>query len=797
MNEVIKKLVVQLGVTIKQEDIENIKKFNTSLRALTKTMREIKAIASRGALQITTNAQVEGVKKLTDAEKQAAKEKARLEKEALANAKQAAREALSVAKKAAQEKLAAEKAAAREKLYDLKQGLRAIAEGIRQQHREKTQEERKALANAKQAAREALSAAKKAAQEQLSIDKALAREKLHNLKQGLRSIAEGIRQQHREKAQKDRDAAQKDRKDAADKRAMERKNNALLRSSLRQINQTIREQRAEQRRLSQEWDRSTTRLKENLSGVLKTLTMVKVAAAAVGFGAFRVTAARADEALFAQRQAGSLGVSTQEFQRLQKSFERFGTDRTDFMDMMMQLAEKVAKLQRGDKEAKSLFARMGLSKKDFEGKDASGAVDVVARAAIANKGKFAKGLEPFSELLGEDLQKKVLAALQLGPEQLSAIKKDVEKSGIILSDKDMKTLNAFSYQWQRVKEFVQGAATTFAKNFAPSATRMMETFVKFLAEEETIREIGEAGEKLGHAFETIGFVLDRILKAGELIFGDRASFISFVTQFGIFAASSVIVGKTLSTISSSLWAAKAAAAALGISLAPFAAYAALAAASLGVIFIIAEDIYGYFNGYDSAIGRMIEKWKSGTGPMRDIALIIENLPNYIQNALIFLNLMWDIFERFGPSVESLGKALGMAFGGPLGILKETLAYILELLEKIGVIAPGRANQFRDFSPGKLVGDFAYQSVFGASQGRDKASFAMDPSIALGGSNKIRGWLGMQPAIASNATSVSSNDTYNVTINTAAKDGKETMRAFEEYMAKANRDILSKTTPRRN
>lgn len=178
------------------------------------------------------------------------------------------------------------------------------------------------------------------------------------------------------------------------------------------------------------------------------------------------------------KQAGQLGTSSEEFSKLAFAFRLTGVEGEAFAKFMGQLGKNLSAAATGSKEQAALFAALGVSVTDVNGrvrdtstvvKELSGAfasmTDGPAKAAIAVE-LFGKGGEA------------MLDTLNKGAGALSAAALEAEKYGAVVSGPAAAAAGAFNDTMSKLKAIADAVAMSLAADVLPILNGLLDSVLK-------------------------------------------------------------------------------------------------------------------------------------------------------------------------------------------------------------------------------------------------------------------------------------------------------------------------------
>lgn len=314
--------------------------------------------------------------------------------------------------------------------------------------------------------------------------------------------------------------------------------------------------------------------------------------------------------------ADKAGTDTQTWQEYAVAARLANVETGSLASGFRNLLKNADQAKRKGGETAEAFARIGITSAQLKGplKDSKALFDAVAKGltGVANADERAALEMALLGKSGQDLRPLL--------KDLEGLKARAGASGLIMSDEDLAKARAFDDAMGDFSATMEGLKNTIGVALFPTISKVVKKIGDWVKEhKELIKTKAELWfGRLEKAITKVGEVVDKIAKG----LGSMETAI----KGAVFAAGIMLAlayGPTIAGVLSlnAAWvlvglSAKAAAAASML----FAMWPVILAA---VIALIAEDIYGFFNGQDSLIGEYIKKWGTWGDILLGIAFAVK------------------------------------------------------------------------------------------------------------------------------------------------------------------------------
>jgi|GEM_PF-2177307 len=267
-------------------------------------------------------------------------------------------------------------------------------------------------------------------------------------------------------------------------------------------------------------------------------------------------------------------------------------------------------------------------------------------AATANIWGDAYGLSPETVLL-----------LRQGADGIAKLKAEAHDVGAIIPPETVKRASEFKAQVVQITTMIRGMATTIALAALPQAERLVATFKGWVTENrEWIRL------NMGRFIEGMGTAFERVWKAGKRLLDWIKDALGPVGDFFKELGKGADWSKLLTGALTLLLAA----------FAPLIAKIALISAGFALASAVVEDFFGFLEGKDSVIGRIIgavKDWFDDLGKkFPALRAMIEDIAGFVGG----------ILKRNLDSVKEVIELISKLFDGFFGKVQSGIEKVAEL-----------------------------------------------------------------------------------------------------------------------
>lgn len=260
------------------------------------------------------------------------------------------------------------------------------------------------------------------------------------------------------------------------------------------------------KKIADEAAKQGNRAKNSFAGITDLLGGVRGAisklSTAIGLLTFKNIAQDAlDYADAVGVAAQATGSSTENFSALNLAATTAGVSMDQLTTSLIRTAKSVGELQKGNKETARSFAELGLSAKDFAGKDTVQAFDVIAQRL----GKLPDGMKKTqlaTDLLGKSGANLNVLMNDLAQNGFDSFAKSAERMGLSVSQQTALLADAVNDSFDLMKLQVRGVAVQFLSGLLPSVQRTMQQF-----QDDTsgkgVKSMQEFGQQTGRILRTM------------------------------------------------------------------------------------------------------------------------------------------------------------------------------------------------------------------------------------------------------------------------------------------------------
>lgn len=267
-------------------------------------------------------------------------------------------------------------------------------------------------------------------------------------------------------------------------------------------------------------------------------------------------------------------------------------------------------------------------------------------AATANIWGDAYGLSPETVLL-----------LRQGADGIAKLKAEAHDVGAIIPPETVKRASDFKAQVVQITTMIRGMATTIALAALPQAERLVATFKGWISENREWIRLG-----IGKIIEGMGTAFERVWKAGKRLLDWVKDALGPVGDFFSELGKGADWSKLLTGALILLLAA----------FAPLIANVALIAAGFALASAVVEDFFGFLEGKDSVIGRIvgaIKDWFDDLGKkFPALRAMIEDIAGFVGG----------ILKRNFDSVKEVIELISKLFDGFWGKVQSGIEKIAEM-----------------------------------------------------------------------------------------------------------------------
>jgi hypothetical protein len=483
-------------------------------------------------------------------------------------------------------------------------------------------------------------------------------------------------------------------------------------------------------------------LEKNMAGLqskVNAVGLAAVAAAGTMFGFAKFTADAGDQAL---HTAEMLGLNVETLQKLQFAAKLANIESGEFAGGMRFLSRNLLAAQQGSGDAAKAFQRLKLDPKSFKSGDQ--ALRAIAdrfqtlpegpeRAALAMQlfGRSGASMVPF---------------LKQGSAAIDEAGAKAEKYGIVLSEAQARAADEFNDTLDESKAALTGVRNILGNALIPEITKLMRAFADYMAQNRDI-----IAQNIGKVFQVLGKFVNLVTKAavgaveifGNLAkaFGGTGNVLEYLNKGLDYLLMNPMFLKVLGATTLAVYGL---ATAFGVLNLKAMAIPLAIAALVGVIALIAEDIMAFTQGRDSALGLLLDFFKTKfPNAFKFFGSIFEGLVSIFKVFFNLLSSLLGILFKIGSVIVGVVVEAFKKLGQAVSFLVEKLG--------IGSIAAALGGAFKS----------------GAQATADFTAGAADQVGVVGGLRSIEP--GSAPA-QSGSVQANQNNQNNINLNISVPPG---------------------------
>lgn len=247
----------------------------------------------------------------------------------------------------------------------------------------------------------------------------------------------------------------------------------------------------------------------------RTLTTLGIVGAVTGLISFVKTTNRlADEA---GKTASRLGTTAESISVLRAEAKLANVENQQLEQGLTNLTDSIGELIKGTKGQTDAFKRLGLSEKDFDGKDTAQAFDLIAQK-VSKFGDSASKTRAIIDIFGKRVGPQLIPLLnQLGEKGFGEAAKQAERFGLVIDSKTAAAADAVGDSFDLLGAQVRGLATQFLSGLAPVVATVMEDFRNDVAG-TGVSAAQDFGKSVGETLRNvIGFFQVAGAKIGQVV----------------------------------------------------------------------------------------------------------------------------------------------------------------------------------------------------------------------------------------------------------------------------------------
>lgn len=262
--------------------------------------------------------------------------------------------------------------------------------------------------------------------------------------------------------------------------------------------------------------------RKGVSSIKSTLATLGIAATVGGILAFTKSVRQAAEE--AGKAGAALGTTAEGISVLRSEAITAGVENEKLNLGLTSLVDSLGELNKGTETQTKAFARLGLTAKDFDGKDTAEAFALVAQQT-AKFGDTAARTRAIIDIFGKRVGPQLIPLLQqLGDKGFAQAAKDAERFGLIVDDATAAAADAVGDSFDLMGAQVRGLATQFLSGLAPTVATVMEDFRDDVAG-KGVTAAQEFGQKVGKFVRDVIFVFQVAGRAVGKFVADAGDFL--------------------------------------------------------------------------------------------------------------------------------------------------------------------------------------------------------------------------------------------------------------------------------
>lgn len=242
---------------------------------------------------------------------------------------------------------------------------------------------------------------------------------------------------------------------------------------------------------------SIKKIAGELKGLLPAIGLAAVTAGLVGMG--RAALASADAM---GKLAEKTGSSVEDASALVVAGRLVDVSQQQVQTALAKTAIAVGELQAGSKTAARSFAQLGLSAKDFVGRDTGQAIELLSQRIAAIEDPFRRA-EAAASIFGSKLAADLMPLInELADRGLVNLRTQAEELGLLIDGDLAAAADAAGDSFDLMKLQAEGLATSFIAGFAPSIVSAMGDFSQ-ATKGDGVESMKRFGAETGRVLRTV------------------------------------------------------------------------------------------------------------------------------------------------------------------------------------------------------------------------------------------------------------------------------------------------------
>lgn len=409
----------------------------------------------------------------------------------------------------------------------------------------------------------------------------------------------------------------------------------------------------EAKELGKEAEKSENKVKEQLAAITKYARMSQKSFKTLANGSKMVAmglsmAIGAQGLLLAQtamygeevkRFAQGFGASISQAQEYREAFKVLGGTTDDLADALGTVVDRGKDALEGSKTYQKEFRRLGITMTELRGAMKKGAIDLFdlyVKKSVKVKDKT-EAITAAVRLFGDDLGRRLLPVLTSGEEAFDKIIKMSKMFGLTLSKGEIDNLAKLRTEFRQFEFFVLGMARRLSAKLTQAILPISDDLQAWIFRIEKIINSRFDGwtKMMGEEIEKLAQYIKEMYDA---MGGDKAlnGFLDALTE--------------LTPLLITLGAGFAAVLASGAVVTLFTKLTAAAAflyTTVGLLIAIVADLVGYFNGVDSVLGDLVNRFPDARRAVESVAASIKDLKWVLGGTVDVLKHMFKTLNEEG------------------------------------------------------------------------------------------------------------------------------------------------------
>lgn len=338
-----------------------------------------------------------------------------------------------------------------------------------------------------------------------------------------------------------------------------------------------------------------------------------------------------------EKTSQSIGIATDELQKLQYAAQLSDVSAEELSAGLGHLALNMKHAKEGSKEAAAAF-------KGIDYKNADGSLKTLDESLAAVAEKFAS-MPDGPEKTAKSMQifgragKQLIPLLNEGASGLEELKKEAEELGLVMDEKAVKASEKLNDDLERLHMVGKGVWRQAIAPLLPMISTLVKRFLEWRKANAAVlsQKLQSVIGGIAKAFEYLGDTIDFV----------QTNMLAIKITAGLLLLTMVAVGHA------AVGAAIASAAAWALAAAPFVAIAAAVAA----LFLLFDDVRGYYAGEDSAIGGLFKLFDEWLVPKSTDAWWLVQIKEFLRVLSDASRAILDFGEKAAAQFKNIGDMI--------------------------------------------------------------------------------------------------------------------------------------------